>query len=135
MKKSDFALVRRAVIEARIIKWFNSHPEKVVAPSRLLSSLARPKRGIKLSLTRNERIEFTELIRRIQRARKTINFYREKYSRRPKFFYSKVFGFPPRKSQSVRIIWGTLNIHFVFSKNEISWLRAGLPRFLGGLQP
>ncbi len=127
MNNSDCALIRRAVIESRIIKWFNSNHKKKVAPSKLLSSLVQPKNGMGFKLIREERSEFIKLIRRIQRTRKIITFYKKKYSRRPKFFYRKVFGFPPRKGQSVRIIWGALNIHFLFNKNDLMafWRKVG----------
>ena len=112
------ALVRRAVVEARIRKWFKGkHAKK--APSKLLGEILRPKKGIHVKLDRYERDHFIELIRRMYATRKIIEKYRRKYGRRPKLFYQKVFGFTPRPSQTLSIIWNTSHVHFIFDKNDL----------------
>jgi len=113
------ALVKRAIIEARIRKWFNKPRKKQPSPSILLTKLVKPKKGLQLSLSREERIDFVRLIKKMYRTRKLIRKYREKYSRRPKLFYKKVFGFPPRKFQEVNVIWNTSHIHLIFDKNDL----------------
>jgi len=109
----------RAITEARIRKWFKKKRKKVLSPSALLSILLRPKKGINLYLTREERKKFVKLVDEININKKIILKYRKKYGRRPKLFYKKVFGFPPRKFQSVKVFWNTFNIHFVFKKNDL----------------
>jgi hypothetical protein len=121
VNSSTKSLVKRAVIEARILKWYKRPGRRDAPPSRLLTLLTKPKKGIQLQLTRGERKAFVGLIRRINKAGKIILKYRRQYGRRPRLFYEKVFGFPPRESQSVRVVWGVFNIHFVFKRNDLIW--------------
>ena len=116
---STYGLVRRAIVEARIRKWFKRKKKKDPSPSKLLTMLLRPKKGIHIKLDQYERMEFVGLVREMYKTRKIISKYREKYGRRPRIFYRKVFGFPPRKVQSVKVIWEPFNIHFIFKKNDL----------------
>jgi len=115
----NYSIVKRAIIEARIRKWFKRRRKRSPSPSELLNILLKPKRGIHLRLTRKERNYFIRLIRETYRANKIILKYRKKYARRSKIFYKEVFGFPPRKSQSIKIIWNTYHVHFLFKKNDL----------------
>jgi len=112
-------LVNRAITEARIRKWFKRSRKKNPSSSNLLSMLLRPKYGMHLHLTREERKEFVEMVCEMYKKRRIILKYRKKYGRRPKLFYKKVLGFSPRKSQSVKVIWNIFNIHFIFKKNDL----------------
>jgi len=120
------SLVKRAITEARIRKWFKRPRKKNPSASRLLTMLVKPEYGINLYLNKEERKGFVKLIQEIYKTRKTILKYRKKYSRRPKIFYKKVFGFSPRKFQSIKIIWNTFNIHFIFNKNDLISFRRKL---------
>lgn len=116
---STYALVRRAIVEARVRKWFKRKRRKNPSPSKLLSMLLKPRNGMHIRLSQEERMEFVDLIREMYKTRKVISKYRDRYGRRPRAFYKRVFGFPPRKKQSVKIIWETFNIHFIFKKNDL----------------
>jgi len=116
---TTYSLVKRAVVEARIRKWFKGTRKKNPSPSKLLTKLLKPKKGIHVQLTRRERKSFIKLIHEMYIAKDIISKYRKKYSRKPKLFYKKVFGFPPRKFQKMKIIWNSLNIHFIFRKNDL----------------
>lgn len=126
--------MKRAVVEARILKWFRRPRRKNPLPSRLLTQLTRPKRGMHVSLTREERVRFTSLIRDMYGARNTVRKYRKQHSRRPRLFYEKVFGFRPRPQQPVKIIWSPFNVHFIFRKNDLMafWRRVGWGPGSGG---
>ncbi|MFH1473261.1 MAG: hypothetical protein ABIE55_00005 [Candidatus Aenigmatarchaeota archaeon] len=113
------SLVRRAIVEARIRRWFNKGRKVEPTPSILLTKIIKPKKGLQINLTREERIKFVNLIKRMYITRKIILKYRNVYGRRPKLFYKKVFGFPTRKSQSMNIIWNTSHIHFIFERNDL----------------
>lgn len=114
-----WALVTRAITEARIRNWFKKPRKKNPSPSKLLTVLTKPKKGLHLNLTKEERIEFVELIKRMYKTKKMISKYRERYGRKPRLFYKKVFGFSPRKFQSMKVIWNKFHIHFVFDKNDL----------------
>ena len=112
-------LVRKAIVEDRIRKWFNRPSKKEISPSKLLTKLIKTKKGMQLSLSRYERAEFVELIKRMYNTKKIILKYRKKYGRKPKIFYKKVFGFPTRKYQYLNVIWNTFHVHFIFDKNDL----------------
>jgi hypothetical protein len=113
------SLVKRAITEARIRRWFNKPRKKKLSPSKLLTMLIKPKKGIQITLNKKDRTEFVELIRKMYDTRRIILKYRKKYSRKPRLFYKKVFGFSPRKFQSLNIIWNTNHIHFNLEKNDL----------------
>jgi hypothetical protein len=112
-------LVKKAIVEARIRKWFRSPKKKNISPSKLLTKLVKPKKGLQLNLSRENRIEFVELIKKLYNTRKIILKYRKRYGRNPRLFYKKVFGFSPRNFQSLNIIWNTTHIHFILGKNDL----------------
>jgi hypothetical protein len=112
-------LVKKAIVESRIRKWFNRPTKKDLPPSKLLTKLIKTKKGLQLTLGREERAEFVDLIKRMNRTRKIILKYRKKYGRRPKIFYKKVFGFPTRDYQYLNVIWNTFHVHFIFDKNDL----------------
>lgn len=116
---STYSLVKRSIVEARIKRWFKTKRRKNPPPSKLLTKLLNPKKGIHIKLDIDERKKFVAMIRDIYTAKKILAKYRKIYSRRPRQFYKKVFGFPPRENQSVRIIWGPYIIHFVFKRNDM----------------
>lgn len=116
---ATYSLVKISIIEARIRKWFKRPRRKNPSPSKLLTKLLKPKKGIHLCVTIEERWKFVELIRKFYKTKKLVSKYREIYGRRPRLFYRKVFGFPPRDFQSVNIVWSTFNIHFIFNKNDL----------------
>lgn len=113
------SLVRRAIIEARILKWYKIPRKNYPPPSKILKILLKPKNEIHLRLTREERKEFIDLIHEMYKTRKIILKYKKEYSRKPKILYKKVFGFSPRMYQSVKVFWSIFNIHFVFKKNDL----------------
>jgi hypothetical protein len=114
-----YSLVKRAIVEARIRKWFKRKRRKNPSPSKLLSMLLKPKKGIHIKLNRDERNEFVDLIRENYRTRKIISKYRKIYSRRPRTFYKRIFGFYPRETQAMRVVWGPFTIHFIFKRNDM----------------
>jgi hypothetical protein len=130
---STRSLVKRAILEARIVDWFKRPRRRLAAPE-LLSKLTKPKRGMHLRLAQRERVEFTRLIRRINKARRVMQRYRVRYGRCPRAFYTRVFGFPPRCGQSVRVVWSTFNIHFIFERNDLMafWRRVQWGPGVGG---
>jgi len=132
-----YALVRRALVEARIRKWFKRKRKKNPSPSKLLSMLLKPRNGMHIKLALEERMEFVDLIREMYKIRKVISKYREKYGRRPRLFYKRVFGFPPRETQSVKVIWEPFNIHFIFKKNDLIafWRKVHWGPGSGGFYP
>lgn len=113
------SLVKRAIVESRIRRWFNRLKKGKKVPSKQLTEILNPERGIQLRLAKEERKHFVELIKRMYATRKIILKYRKKYGRKPRKFYKGVFGFPPRENQSINIIWNTSHIHFIFEKNDL----------------
>jgi len=130
-------LVSRAILESRIKRWFKAKRKISPPPSRLLSKLQSPRNGIHVTLDIEERKEFIGLIREMYKTRSIVEKYREHYSRRPRLFYKNVFGFPPRESQPVFIIWGPFNIHFIFKKNDLIafWRKVRWGPGSGGFYP
>ena len=116
---TSHSLVRRSLVESSIKRWFKRSRKKYLSASKLLTKLSRPKKGIHIDLTREERMMFVGLIQEIYRKEKIVSLYREKYGRRPKLFYKKVFGFRSRDYQPVNVVWNTFNIHFIFDKNDL----------------
>jgi hypothetical protein len=116
---STHSLVKKSIVEARIKKWFRKRRKKDKPPSKLLSILLKPKKGIHIELAREERKYFVSLIRRIYTMKKIVSTHRSRYGRKPKEFYTKVFGFPPRDYQRLNVVWNGFNIHFVFDKNDL----------------
>lgn len=135
--QSTYGLVRRSIVEARIRKWFKRKSKKNISPSKLLTTLLASKKGIQIKLNLEERMEFVALIREMYKTRTIISKYREKYGRRPRLFYKRVFGFAPRKIQSVKIIWEPFNIHFIFKKNDLIafWRKVQWGPGSGGFYP
>lgn len=131
------SLVTRAMVEARIIKWFKKSRKRNPSPSKLLTMMLKPKRVICLNLNREDRNKFIRMIREMYRTKKIIAKYRKKYGRRPRLFFEKVFGFSPRNFQSVRIIWNTFNIHFLFEKSDLIsfWRKVKWGPGSGGFYP
>ena len=132
-----YRLVKMSMVESRIRKFFKRKRKKEPAPSILLTKLLKPRKGVELKLSQEERKEFVALIKEMYRTRKLIERYRIKYNRRPRFFYKKIFGFPPRNGQSVKILWGKFNIHFAFKKNDLIyfWKKVGWGPGSGGFYP
>lgn len=122
----DCRLLKCALVEHRIYKYFKRREIKEKAPSKILTEILNSS-PIKLKLSREQRKRFISLISRILEARKIIEKYRKIYAKRPRIFYKKVFGFEPRKNQKMKIIWNPNFIHFIFEKNDLIafWRKVG----------
>ncbi len=113
------SLVKRAIVESNIRRWFNRPNQRKRVPTKLLAEILKPERGMQIKLTKEERKHFLDLIKRMYATRKIILKYRKRYGRRPRKFYRKVFGFPPRKPQPLSIIWNASHIHFILERRDL----------------
>ncbi|MBN2202874.1 MAG: hypothetical protein JW700_01670 [Candidatus Aenigmarchaeota archaeon] len=131
------ALVNRSLAEYRIRKHFKTKRKDKLSPTQLLLHLTIPKNGRKIKLKEKERFEFLNMIRRMARTQKTLEKYRNIYSKRPRIFYEKALGFAPRENQSVKVVWNPLSVHILFEKNDMMafWRKVQWGPGSGGYYP